>query len=201
MVLSCPTCNLRIEIDSFFELVSAFNMNIIYACGKNGEFGYENKLPWNQPFKHDMKHFKERTRDQIVIMGYNTFHSLLTRRGLSDRTNIIIDKAASLVQFDIDLNAYCVDTLSSALLLSLRLIGKKKIYLIGGKKLIEEAFSHPYCKQVYVTRIDESFEHDVKIDETNLFKSFEMYTKSDKIAENGISYHICLYEKIADFVL
>lgn len=45
-------------------------VNVIIACNRDGGIGYKNKLPWNIP--EDLKMFKEKTRNSILIMGRKT---------------------------------------------------------------------------------------------------------------------------------
>ena len=49
-------------------------INIIAAIGKKNELGKDNGLIWNIP--KDLKFFREKTRNSIVVMGRNTFNSL-----------------------------------------------------------------------------------------------------------------------------
>jgi dihydrofolate reductase len=66
-------------------------LEIIAALTKTHIIGQNGKLPWNIPA--DMKHFKEITTGQAVIMGKNTWESLPEKfRPLPNRTNIVISK-------------------------------------------------------------------------------------------------------------
>lgn len=51
-------------------------MKLAFASGPNGEFSYDNGLPWGKPIKEDMQHFVNFTRGSKLIMGYNTWQSL-----------------------------------------------------------------------------------------------------------------------------
>ncbi len=63
-------------------------IGIIAAVSINGVIGLkkENCLPFSYP--EDMKHFRETTKDSIVVMGRNTFESI--GRPLPKRENIVI---------------------------------------------------------------------------------------------------------------
>ena len=49
-------------------------INIILAVDKNGGLGLKNKLPWY--LKDELKIFKEKTKDSILIVGRKTLEDL-----------------------------------------------------------------------------------------------------------------------------
>lgn len=51
-------------------------MKLAFATGPNGEFAYNNGLPWGKPLKEDMQHFVNFTCDTKLVMGFNTWQSL-----------------------------------------------------------------------------------------------------------------------------
>lgn len=63
-------------------------MKLIVAMDKNGGIGYNGQLPWNCP--EDMKHFRETTIGNTVIMGYRTYLSL-NKKPLKDRFCVVYD--------------------------------------------------------------------------------------------------------------
>ena len=50
-------------------------INLIVAISKNGVIGKSNSLPWY--YKEDLQYFKEITTGKTVVMGKNTFNSIL----------------------------------------------------------------------------------------------------------------------------
>jgi len=65
-------------------------INIIVAVGKNNIIGIKNTLPWHLPA--DLKYFAQTTKDKMVLMGENTFLSILEKIGkpLPGRRNIVL---------------------------------------------------------------------------------------------------------------
>lgn len=61
-------------------------MKAIIAVNNRGFIGKDNTLPWR--CSDDLKHFKRLTEGQILLAGYNTFHSLPP---LKNRT-VILDQ-------------------------------------------------------------------------------------------------------------
>ena len=58
---------------------------VILAVNKNWGIGYKNKLPWNYP--KELKIFREKTLNNIVVVGRNTCDTLPT---LKDREVICL---------------------------------------------------------------------------------------------------------------
>ena len=86
-------------------------INIIAAIGKNNELGKGNSLIWNIP--KDLKFFREKTKNSIIVMGRNTFNSLpkilpgrkhinLCKK-ISENNEVFIIGGASLYSMFIDI--------------------------------------------------------------------------------------------------
>ncbi|OGE73848.1 MAG: hypothetical protein A3I07_00590 [Candidatus Doudnabacteria bacterium RIFCSPLOWO2_02_FULL_42_9] len=65
---------------------------LIAAVAKNRVIGSHNALPWY--IKEDLKHFKDKTVGKTVLMGKNTFDSIMNRIGkpLPERVNVVITR-------------------------------------------------------------------------------------------------------------
>jgi dihydrofolate reductase len=64
----------------------------IVAIAKNFAVGRGGKLPWH--YSADLKFFKQRTLNHAVIMGFNTWKSIM--KPLPKRLNIILSRSASV---------------------------------------------------------------------------------------------------------
>ncbi|GCD78334.1 dihydrofolate reductase [Thermaurantimonas aggregans] len=62
---------------------------LIAAMAENRVIGRDNKLIWHIP--SDLRHFKQLTLGQIVVMGRRTFESI--GRPLPKRTNVVITRS------------------------------------------------------------------------------------------------------------
>ena len=49
-------------------------ISLIWAMTKDHLIGKDNKIPWH--IKEDLLYYKEKTNNQIVLMGENTYYSL-----------------------------------------------------------------------------------------------------------------------------
>ncbi|HEX9504310.1 MAG TPA: dihydrofolate reductase [Patescibacteria group bacterium] len=65
---------------------------LVAAVAQNGVIGSHNALPWYIP--EDLKHFKQVTVGKVVLMGKNTFDSIMNRlkKPLPERTNVVITR-------------------------------------------------------------------------------------------------------------
>lgn len=122
-------------------------LNAIFAHGLNGEFSLaDGSLPWkgkpelNECAKKDMQHFKNTTLGHIVIMGFNTYGTF--SRPLTGRINVVIDRTknstATISENDFNFFSSLEDAID---FFSRNKFSQKKIFLIGGAKLLEYAFT------------------------------------------------------------
>lgn len=126
-------------------------LNAIFARGINGEFSLsDGSLPWknakelSEDSKNDMEHFKCTTAGQIVIMGFNTYRTF--KKPLPERINVVIDRNCnepSAANKNIAENKFnFFSSLEDALdYFSCIKFSETKIFLIGGAKLFNYAFS------------------------------------------------------------
>ncbi len=124
-------------------------VKIIVAVAQNGVIGAEGKIPWRLP--EDLKRFSKLTKgdgSNAVIMGRKTWESIPAKyRPLPGRKNIVV---SSRHQEGAD---FTVLFLWDALKLADGR-GCKDIWLIGGQRIYEEAFSR-YLDREDKFRIEE----------------------------------------------
>ena len=154
-------------------------ISIIAAIGKNNELGLNNDLIWHLP--NDLKYFKEKTMNQTIVMGYNTFVSL--GRILPNRKHVVLTFEKIILPLDViqfnnleDLNNYIKD---------------KDVFIIGGASMYKQFIDK--ADRLYLTEIDDTHEADVYFPnfDKSLFNKKILGTNSD----NGINYTFTLYER------
>lgn len=154
---------------------------IIAAVGKNNEIGYNNELLWH--FKGDMKFFKSKTLNHIVVMGYKTFLSL--PRPLVDRTNIVLTRQKRELGNDIIIYNNIADLINDYENTD------EDLFIIGGAS-IYKLFIH-LADEMYLTHINDTKEADV------YFPTFDKNNYDIKelegVKENNISYKYVYYKK------
>lgn len=173
-------------------------VNAIYAHGRNGEFALsDGSLPWKQvidltqDYKIDMEHFKKKTINQIIIMGFNTYK--LFNSPLKNRINIVIDKNCINNNFIAENEFNFFNNIETTLLfLSQKKYSEKKVFLIGGAKLLEYAF----LKNLINGKIYETIFFNDFPDATIILKKSFLDNKKIKIlATKKLEKHSVLYEK------
>lgn len=130
-------------------------ISFIVAIAKNNVIGKSNALPFYIP--EDLKHFKDLTTGKTVLMGKNTFDSIMTRLGkpLPNRRNVVITH-----QKDIKLskNVLVFDDIKKAInaFMSERL---EELMVVGGGQIYNQLMDK--ADYLYVTHVDQEVDGDV----------------------------------------
>jgi dihydrofolate reductase len=106
---------------------------IIAALSENNVIGKNGDIPWDIP--EDMKHFKETTKGNPVIMGRKTYQSFpQSVRPLPGRTNIVLTRSGFEPE---DESVKIANSLEEAYEIAEKL--SEKAFVIGGASIYEEA--------------------------------------------------------------
>ncbi len=144
-----------------------------YAIGKNGF------MPWW--LTEDLKRFAQITSGKTIIMGRKTFESL--PHVLPNRKHVVITNSKDF--FINDENVLITNDLYG----TLEAYSKKEeeTFIIGGASIFEKAI--PYCKKLYLTLVEGSFEADTFFPKLNCENYVEI-EKSETITDekSGIKY-------------
>ena len=160
----------------------------IVAMDENNGIAKQGKIPWKS--KTDMKFFKDKTINNIVVMGFNTLLSLQNGAPLRNRLNIVVTRKIrqdsikdlcekyqnlmfmneqQLLQFVKNPDLYL--TKDDKQLFNLN--PDYKIYLIGGEQ-IYKSFCQ-FCSAIWITIIKSKYNCDLifSYDVSNYDKSIE----------------------------
>lgn len=187
----------------------------IYAVDLNNVLAVDGVLPWH--IGSDLKHFREKTENNIVIMGYKTFISR-QKTPFKNRINIILADFNRFNNNDIDninryllseeirlgtvIRLYDAKTFKDFIFDDIIKSTDKEIFVIGGAKTF--SLLKNYINNVIETKaecvIKVNDNNDVCYlpkDFLNGFSSYlsEFFVKSDK---DDYSYRIIQYEKECD---
>ncbi len=147
---------------------------IIVAMAKNNVIGLNNQLPWHLP--EDLKHFKEKTLNQTVIMGRKTFNSLPPSfRPLPQRQNIVLTHQ--------DLNFHNIETAENLNVAFQK--AKHNIFIIGGASVYQEALNCVDCLEI--TFIDLNVKGDSFFPEID-FNLWKEIKSENFISKNNIPF-------------
>ena len=144
--------------------------SLITAYSKNRVIGKNNAIPWRLPI--DMKFFKEKTINKVVVMGSKTFESL-GNKPLSERFNVVLTSKAEQmnIQFAKTNNLIFVENFESIFSLSEREIFNKEykeIVFIGGQVIYQKALDSKFITRMYITELDRECDGDTFFPEFNL---------------------------------
>lgn len=141
--------------------------NIILATDKNGGLGYNNKLPWN--FNLDKSYFHNKIsinsifpliNKNIIIIGYKSFIEF-NKNKLENIIIYVIARDANILNLSKNNeNILFFNSFNEAIEKSKELL-YSDIWVLGGKRIYEEALSHPLCNKIYLTLINGIFKADI----------------------------------------
>jgi len=161
-------------------------INIIAAVGKNNIIGIRNALPWN--LSADLKYFAQTTKGKAVLMGENTFISILEKIGkpLPGRKNIVLtDKKDKKF-----IGAETVNSIEEAM----KIIGDNAVFVIGGASVYRQML--PLANKLYITEVNYDGSGDAffpTIDQNQwLLEKEEPHQKDDK---NDYDYNFKIYRR------
>lgn len=171
-------------------------MEAIYAIDIKNGLSKAGIIPWKS--KKDLKFFADKTKNNVVIMGKNTYFSLPENiRPLKNRLNVVLTNNPkefkgyenTNVIFTNDQNIYSsiLNDREKYIKLCLSLNNNFKIFFIGGKKIYEQFI--PLCQKVWVTLIKNDFSCDLFFD-----YDYSKQFKEPKLIEEDDELKISLYE-------
>jgi|SRR3989344_6026414 len=149
-------------------------LGLIVAVAENDVIGKDGKLPWNIP--EDLRRFKELTTGHPVIMGRNTYNSIIERNGrpLPNRLNIVLSQNQKVTGDGI-VNYSDLDTALKNLRdpILVEGIDFSKAYIIGGSRVYKEAI--PIVDFMEITRVWDHYEGDAFFPKFNEREWKEVY--------------------------
>ena len=166
-------------------------ISIISAVAENGIIGRNNDLPWK--ISADLAYFARTTKGKPVIMGLNTFKSIVSRIGkpLPGRQNIVLvfENDPTLVG--------CDQVKSFAEAFEIAKAKEQEVFIIGGASIYKQSIG--LADKLYITRVHASPDGDtsfpeIKESEWKIISS-ENHTRDEK---NEYDYSFVVYERNVD---
>ena len=158
-------------------------ITLIAAVARNGVIGSNNALPWHLP--EDMKHFRQLTTGNVVIMGRKTWESLPERfRPLPDRLNVVVTRNAAYAAP----GATIVHTLDEAI----KVGAGRTAFIIGGAELYAHALQK--AERLELTEIAAEFPGDAYFPDIDRTQWHEVCRQAGQSAA-GLGYAFVTYER------
>lgn len=124
------------------------NLSLIVAVAANRAIGKGNDLLWH--LSEDLKRFKAITTGHTILMGRKTYESF-PKRPLPNRFHLVLSRDAQIDNPHVKVVRSVEEALEN-------LPQQEESFLIGGGSVYKLFL--PYCKKIYLTEIDKSFEAD-----------------------------------------
>jgi dihydrofolate reductase len=157
-------------------------VKMILCIDANGNIGRNNDLLFKM--KEDMKFFRETTKDNTVVMGYNTWLSLGSRP-LPKRENIVLTNEK--------IEGIKTSNNLQKLLCEYK---DKDVYIIGGAYVYNQALEMDLVDEILVTVVPlEVMDADAKIDLELTEKFNKRKILKTFVNENGIKVTIEKWNK------
>lgn len=158
-------------------------MKVILAVDENWGIGNNNQMLFH--ISKDLKHFRDLTYGNIVIMGRNTYESM--GKALSGRENLVLTRNKNYklndarVFFDYkDLLAYIKNS-------------KKEVFVIGGKQIVDLFL--PFIDEAIITKIFSSRKADTSLHNFDEDPNFKKIDQSDLYRENEVDFKFVKYRR------
>lgn len=161
-------------------------MKFIVSVDKNWGIGKNNELLMRVP--EDMKQFRAKTTDNVIVMGRKTLESFPKGKPLPNRVNIVITANKDFVAEGVVVCHGIEEVLEKV-----KEFGDKDIYIVGGGS-IYNAFL-PYCNEAYITKFDKVFDADTfieNLDKNTNWKAEETLMSGEY---DGVKYDVIKYVK------
>lgn len=159
-------------------MIEAFDC--VVAADRQGGIGRGGDLPWPK-LKDDLRFLRDKTgaapagKQNAVIMGRKTWESVPARfRPLPGRVNVVISRQELALGDD----ALAARSLDEALARARARADVDGLFVIGGAEIFRQAFVHPRCRDVYLTRIEATYACDAFIpalDDYDLAETLESH--------------------------
>jgi len=161
-------------------------MKAILAINKTNSIGNNNDLLYYLPW--DLKHFKEKTKWWIVIMGRKTWDSLPDKfKPLPNRENIILTRDKTLkinwVKIYNDIEELIKDYKD-----------KKNVWIIWWANIYQTFLNKNYIDELEITKIYDEKEGNIKV--FIPYEKYKLKSGSYILEENWIKYQFLTYSKI-----
>lgn len=160
-------------------------LSLLVAMDKNHVIGYENDLPWRLP--KDLKSFKEKTINGVVVMGRATYDSI--GKPLPKRKNVVITTKNPDYPEEVEL-IHDINTLKEWNEKN----PEEEYFIIGGGEIYRQVIN--IADRMYITKIEDTFKGDT------FFPEFDeadwTLTKNEKgirDEKNPYEYYFLQYDR------
>lgn len=167
--------------------------DVVIAADRGWGIGKANALPWPK-LRGDQQHFQRLTsaaspgKRNAIVMGRKTWESAeIAGRPLPSRLNIVVLRGAPVLPPGV----LAVHSLDEALAAVAALPDVEHTFLVSGAGLLASALAHPELRYVYLTRVDATFDCDVRIPDLGALGFVHVPWEGEFASEDsGVRYRV-----------
>jgi dihydrofolate reductase / thymidylate synthase len=166
------------------------SFDVVVAADLDWGIGKDQTLPWPK-LRGDLRHFKRITsttstpgRKNAIVMGRKTWQSKeVGERALPDRVNVVVSRSDLAVPPGV-IAARSLDE-------ALAVRDVETVFVVGGAILLIEAIERRDLRYVYLTRVEERYDCDVRMPDLDA-RGFVKVAWEGELAneEHGVRYRI-----------
>jgi dihydrofolate reductase len=160
-------------------------MKMIAAVDSRWGLGKSGELLTSIP--DDMRFFREKTRDRVLVMGRKTLESFPNGKPLSGRLNIVISRANEL-----RIPGVIVCRSIDELLELIADFSSDDVMVIGGAAVYHQLL--PYCDAAFITKMQFDGNADVFLDDLDGLGSWSAAEESEIFDYEGLKYSFVEYK-------
>ena len=166
------------------------SFDVVVAADLDWGIGKDQSLPWPK-LRGDLRHFKRITtttgepgRKNAIVMGRKTWQSKeIGERALPDRVNVVVSRSALAVPAGV-IAARSLDE-------AFEVQGVETVFVIGGAGLLLDALERRELRYVYLTRVEERYDCDVRMPDLDARGFVKMAWDGELVGEeHGVRYRI-----------
>lgn len=158
-------------------------MKTIVAVDKYWGIGKNNDLLFS--LKEDMKYFREKTLNKVIVMGSNTLLSFPGSKPLKNRTNIVLYPGG---QRDDCIVAQTLEELFELL----KGYKSDDIFVVGGAMFYKTML--PYCDTAYITKVDANGQATHFFENLDEMEEWQCADEGEIIEDNGYKLKFTVYK-------
>lgn len=167
----------------------------VVAADLDGAIGKDNEIPWPR-LKIDLRFLKTLTctaapgMQNAILMGRKTWESIPVHlRPLPGRLTVVISRGP----LDLAPPTLHAASLDGALAAA-EAAGVDQVFCLGGAQIYAQAFAHPRCRSIYLTRIEARFDGDAHLPPLDGFAPAEAI--EPRAHEAGLVYSIVRWDRV-----
>ena len=166
------------------------SFDVVVAADLDWGIGKDQSLPWPK-LRGDLRHFKRITsttstpgRRNAIVMGRKTWQSKeVAERALPDRLNVVVSRGELAVPPGVVL-AHSLDE-------ALAVRDVETVFVVGGAVLLIEAVERRDLRYVYLTRIEERYDCEIKMPDLDARGFVRVAWEGELVnEEHGVRYRI-----------